>query len=94
VDDATSGGGLVTVVTVQGDFEAQQIVGFLEAHGVAATLRGEALRRTHGLTLDGLGQVEVQVAQHQAEEAAELLEAAARGDLALADDPVDPADEQ
>ncbi len=83
MENGVDSGGLVTVQTVQGDFEAQQMVGFLEAHGVAATVRGEALRRTHGLTLDGLGQVEIQVASHQAEEAIELLDAVARGDLAL-----------
>ena len=75
--------GPVTVTTVQGDFDAIQVVAFLEAHGVAASVRGEALRRTHGLTLNGLGQVEVQVAPSQVLEATTLLAAVERGELSL-----------
>ena len=32
--------------------------GLLEAAGISSELRGESLRKTHGLTLDGLGMVE------------------------------------
>ncbi len=80
---------LVTVARAQGEIEAQQIVGFLEAHDIAAVLRGEALRKTHGMLLDGLGFVEVQVNPEDADAARDLLDTAARGELRLADDEVE-----
>ena len=52
---------LVTVVTVQGQFEEGQIRSFLEAAGIPTAVRGEALRRTHGLTIDGIGAADIMV---------------------------------
>ncbi len=76
----------VTVFVAQGEAEAQQVRGFLEAHGIPAAVRGEALRMTHAFTLDGLGRVEIQVpAAHEAD-ARDLLARAERGELRLADD--------
>ena len=42
------------VYKVNGDIEAQQIKAFLAAHGINCEFRGEALRMTHGLTLDDI----------------------------------------
>ena len=80
---------LVVVFTAQGEPEETQVRSFLAAHGIPTTTRGEALRKTHGLTLDGLGQVDVLVAREDADAARKLLADAERGDLAL-DDSVDP----
>jgi len=80
---------LVTVARAQGEIDAQQIVSFLEAHEIAAVLRGEALRKTHGMLLDGLGFVEIQVNPEDADAARELLEAVDRGELRLGDDEAD-----
>lgn len=77
----------VRVHSVAGEFEAQQIKAFLEAHGVASEFRGEALRKTHGLTLDGLGMVDILVAPGDAERARELLARAEAGELALDENP-------
>ena len=74
------------VYTAQGELEENQVRTFLNAHGVSTSTRGEALRKTHGLTLDGLGQVEILVAPEQADEARALLEAAEQGKLALSED--------
>jgi hypothetical protein len=52
---------LRSVFVANGELHAQQVVAFLEAAGIHATERGEALRHTHGLTLDGLGTVEILV---------------------------------
>lgn len=76
----------IVVTTVQGEFEETQVRSFLEAHDISTTTRGEALRKTHGLTLDGLGQVEILVAPEQAEEASRLLDGVERGDFTLSDD--------
>ena len=49
-------------------------------------MRGEALRKTHGLTLDGLGMVQILVRESDADPARELLAAVERGELALEED--------
>jgi hypothetical protein len=74
------------VYTANGEFEAQQMRAFLEAHGIPCEFRGEALRKTHGLTLDGLGEVEVHVPRDRVEEARELVALAEKGELRLGDD--------
>ena len=75
--------GWIIVYTAQGELEETQVSTFLNAHGIPTSTRGEALRKTHGLTLDGLGQVEILVPPEKADEARALLEAAEQGDLAL-----------
>jgi hypothetical protein len=73
------------VFVASGEIEARQIQAFLEAEGVASFTRGEALRKTHGLTLDGLGAVEILVAEEDESRARELLAAAEAGRLRLDD---------
>jgi hypothetical protein len=73
----------VVVFTAQGEPEEEQVRAFLGAHGIPVVTRGEALRRTHGLTLDGLGQVEILVAAKHVDEARRLLAGVERGDFTL-----------
>ena len=75
----------VCVFVANGELHAQQVRAFLEAAGIATTVRGEALRHTHGLTLNGLGAVEILVAHHDAETARTLLRSAEAGQFMLAD---------
>jgi hypothetical protein len=75
------------VYTAQGETEAQQIRAFLEAHGIPCEFHGEALRITHGLTLDGLGEVKVHVPLDRVQEARELLARAEAGELRIDDKP-------
>jgi hypothetical protein len=58
----------------------------LEAAGIASELLGESLRKTHGLTLDGLGKVEIVVADVDEDRARTLLASAERGEFRLDDD--------
>jgi hypothetical protein len=74
---------LITVYLAQGEVEEAQVRIFLEAHGIPCAGRGEALRKTHGFILDGLGEVRIEVAAEHAEQARELLAAVARGELTL-----------
>ena len=67
------------VFVANGELHAQQVRAFLEAAGVSTVERGEALRNTHGLTLDGLGSVGIFVADEDAEEARALLSSADAG---------------
>ena len=76
----------VVIFTAQGELEETQVRSFLAAHGIPSTVRGEALRKTHALTLDGLGQVEILVAPEHADEARRLLAGVQRGEFILADD--------
>ncbi|MDX2436451.1 MAG: DUF2007 domain-containing protein [Acidobacteriota bacterium] len=75
----------VVIYTAQGEMEETQVRSFLAAHDIPTFVQGEALRKTHGLTLNGLGAVEILVASEDAEEALRLLAAADRGDLTLDD---------
>ena len=59
---------------------------FLESEGVETVLRGEALSKTHGLTLDGLGRIEILVDEADEGRARELLASADLGALRLNDD--------
>ena len=74
------------VFTASGELQAQQIQSFLEAEGIPSELRGESLRKTHGLTIDGLGRVEVVVSRDDEQRARELLASAERGFFRLDED--------
>ena len=73
------------VFVANGEIHAQQMRAFLEAAGITAIVHGEALRHTHGLTLDGLGTVEILVAPKDLEQARALLDSAEAGDFRLTD---------
>lgn len=73
----------VVVHVAQGGIEEEQVRGFLTAHDIPVEVRGEALRHTHAMVLDGLGAVEIHVPAEHAEDARHLLELVARGELEL-----------
>ena len=73
------------VFVANGELHAQQVRAFLESQGIMSIEVGEALRNTHGLTLDGLGAVEICVDEADAGRARELLQSAEAGAFRLAD---------
>jgi hypothetical protein len=73
----------VEVSVVNGEIEAQQIRAFFEANGILCRFKGESLRKTHGLTLDGLGKVSIRVPEDVSERARELLAQVESGALEL-----------
>jgi hypothetical protein len=75
-----------SVFIASGEIQAHQVRGFLEAAGISSELRGESLRKTHGLTLDGLGMVEIIVAEGDEDRARALLASAEGGEFRLDDD--------
>ena len=77
---------LQRVWVANGEMQAQQVRAFLEAAGIATLERGEALRNTHGLTIDGLGAVEIYVSAVDAERARSLIDSAEAGRLRLPDE--------
>ena len=76
---------LRSVFVASGELEAQQVRAFLEAAGIVTVERGEALRKTHGLTVDGLGAVDILVSEADAAHARELLDSAEAGAFRLGD---------
>ena len=77
------------VFVASGEVHAQQVRAFLEAAGIPTEVQGESLRNTHGLTIDGLGAVQISVAGEDAERARTLLESADAGDFRLPDDAIE-----
>jgi len=67
------------VFVASGEIEAQQVHAFLESQGIEAVLRGETLRNTHGLSVDGLGAVEILVRDTDEDRARALLAQADAG---------------
>lgn len=63
----------VKVYESQGIFAAEVVKSKLEANGIPAMLRYESVGQVIGITVDGLGRVEVYVSSENAAKAAELL---------------------
>ncbi|MCU0510200.1 MAG: DUF2007 domain-containing protein [Anaerolineae bacterium] len=64
---------IVTIYQCQGIFEAEVVKSKLEANGIPALLKYETAGLVIGITVDGLGRVEVQVPAELAEEALDVL---------------------
>ncbi len=65
---------LVTVYVSQGMLPAQVVRGKLESAGIPVLLKYEAIGQIIGLTVDGLGRVEVQVPEECVVDAEYLLQ--------------------
>jgi hypothetical protein len=70
---------LVTVYKACGQPEAEIVRGRLEIEGILALLKYESIGSVYGLTVDGLGQVEVQVPSRFADRAREVIESTGNG---------------
>jgi hypothetical protein len=85
-DTETHDLGYVVVATVQSPFEEGQISSFLQAHGIPALVRGEGIRKTYGLYINGIGAVQILVPRELETPALDLLAKADRGELEIAAD--------
>ena len=81
---------LVTVYRSGGMLGAQVVKAKLEAYGIPTILKYESAGLVFGLTVDGLGMVEVQVPEDRAEEAEAIV--AEDEPAAEADADADPTD--
>jgi len=70
---------LVTVYRACGQPEAEIVRGRLEIEGILALLKYESIGSVYGLTVDGLGQVEVQVAARFVSRAREIIDSTGDG---------------
>ena len=64
---------LVTVYVASGQPEAQIVKGKLEIQNIPVLLKYESAGVVFGLTIDGLGQVSVQVPADMAQQAREII---------------------
>ena len=71
---------MITVYRSQGMLGAEVVKGKLELAGLPTLLKYEAVGQVLGLTVDGLGMVEVQVPEEWFEQAMELLREPAEED--------------
>ena len=71
---------LVTIYTSMGLLPAEVIKSKLEAAGILALLRYQSAGPIFGITVDGLGEVQVLVPQEFEEEALDLIEPVEIGD--------------
>jgi ribosomal protein L32 len=74
-EEGDAGAEPVEVWRSHGEIETQVLRGLLESHGIETMLSGEALRITHGFTMDGLAEVRILVRARDAERAREILAA-------------------
>jgi hypothetical protein len=81
---------LAKVYESQGIFAAEVVKAKLEANGIPAILKYESVGQIFGLTVDGLGRVEVHVPAAYAEEALSLVDESEDEDAV---DQADTADE-
>ena len=70
--------GLVTVYYAQGMLRAMVVRGALESAGIPVMLSYEPVGPVIGLTVDGIGRVEIRVPVEWEQEARDLLEATPR----------------
>ena len=85
---------LVTVYRSQGMLPAQVIKAKLESAGIPVFLKYESLGQIFGLTVDGLGLVEVQVPDEWADDALALVREDAGDDWPDEENAEDEADEE
>ena len=80
---------LVVVYVSQGPLGAEVAKAKLQAHDIPATLRYQSYGRILGLTIDGLGRVEVMVLRAHEHEAREVLSEIDAGEISLPESEAD-----
>jgi hypothetical protein len=71
--DSNAKGNWGIVGTESGSWKADLIKGRLVAEGIPVELRYEAIGKVYGITVDGLGRVEILVPEESVDRARELL---------------------
>jgi len=64
---------LVEVWRASHELEAQMVRGLLESHGIDCALKGEAVRLTHSIAVDGLAEVRILVRPEDVQRAKRIL---------------------
>jgi len=64
---------LIEVYRASGELEALVIKGLLESHGIRSILKSDAAFSVHAFTVDGMGEVKIEVMESLADEAREII---------------------
>jgi hypothetical protein len=80
----------VCVFIANGEMQAQQVCAFLRAAGIRPVLRGEALRKVHGIAIGEIGAVSILVPREDEEQARTLLRSVEAGEFRLDEDLEEP----
>jgi len=67
--------GLVELISVQGEMDAQLLVGILESEGIEVLMKSNQTFSALPFTVDGMGAVRIMVKKEDLEEAKTILEA-------------------
>lgn len=67
--------GLVELISVQGEMDAQLLVGILESEGIEVLMKSNQTFSALPFTVDGMGAVRIMVKKEDLEEAKKILEA-------------------
>jgi hypothetical protein len=71
----------VSVITIQGELQAEIMRGLLEAQGVPVQLSGEGVARVYGLTAGPLAEVDILVPEIKLSDAQEVIRAYNAGEF-------------
>jgi hypothetical protein len=71
------------VFTANGETQAQQVCAFLRSSGIRSKVRGESIRKVHGLSVGELGAVEILVSEADEDEARNLLRSVEAGEFQI-----------
>ena len=72
--------GLVQLISVQGEMNAQVIIGLLESEGIEGMMRSHQTFSALPFTVDGMGAVRIMVRREDLEKARKILEEYSHGD--------------
>ena len=79
----------VSVITVQGELQAEILRGLLEAQGVPVQLSGEGVARVYGLTAGPLAEVDLLVPETKLPDAQDVIRAYNAGEFEELGDQLD-----
>ena len=79
----------VTVITVQGELQADIVGGLLEAQGIPVNLSQEGVARAYGLGVGPLSEVEIMVPENYFQEAEQVIKRYQAGEFEALGDQLD-----
>ena len=81
-----------SIVTVQGELQAEVVRGLLEAQGIPVHLSQEGVARAYGLGVGPLSEVDILVPENYVQEAERVIEGYQAGEFEEMGDQIDEGD--
>lgn len=83
----------ISIISVQGELQAEVVRGLMEAQGIPVNLSQEGIARAYGLGVGPLSEVDVMVPQNFEQEAKKVIESYRAGEFEEMGDLLDEEDE-